>query len=546
MKRILINATQAEEFRVAMIDGQYLYDLDIEPFENKQKKSNIYKGKIEHIRHNLEAAFVNYGEERHGFLPLKDLYRSYNKDQVQCGQEILVQVDKDERGTKGAALTTQISIPGRFLVLMPNKPNSSGISRRMAEEERNQIQEELGKLTIPEGMSVIARTASINRHFEDFKSDLEYLMNLWRLIDDAAKTHPTPALIYKENNVVIRALRDYMREDIAEVLIDDPQVFKQAQDFVRQVMPSFLDKLKLYNDPVHLFSRYQIEEQIESAYKRNIRLRSGASIVIDHTEALTSIDVNSSSSKKGKDIEEMALKINMEAATEIVRQIKIRDLGGLIVIDFIDMEIRNNRKRLEGHMQKLLKDDRARVQIEAISKFGLLEMSRQRIRSSLRESSQIVCPRCNGQGSIRDIESLSLSILRLIAEEAIKENTIQIHTKVPIEIAAFLLNEKRQFLSSIEQNANIKVIVIPNPHMETPEFKVQRIKDKNFAKESHHLIPKPEEISVAKIITPEVLKKYPKPAVDQGMHIKRYRGRNPLRRIWSFLMGHEYWNDYRQ
>ncbi|MFY0664014.1 MAG: ribonuclease E [Natronospirillum sp.] len=488
MKRMLINATQSEEIRVALVDGQFLYDLDIETGSREQKKANIYKGKITRVEPSLEAAFVDFGSDRHGFLPLKEISRSYFrdpnvqgriniKDVLAEGTEVIVQVDKEERGTKGAALTTLISLAGRYLVLMPNNPRAGGISRRIEGEERAQLKDALNGVKIPEGMGVIVRTAGIGRTAEELQWDLDYLLQLWETIDATAKTRPSPFLILQESNVIIRAIRDYLRQDIGEVLIDAPAVYEYALDFVRKVMPTFEQKIKLYQDAVPLFSRYQIEAQIESAFQREVKLPSGGSIVIDPTEALVSIDINSSRATKGVDIEETAFNTNCEAADEIARQLRLRDMGGLVVIDFIDMSQSRHQREVENRLKAATDADRARIQIGRISRFGLLEMSRQRLRPSLGETSGIVCPRCEGHGIIRDVKSLALAILRLVEEESFKERTAQVRCIVPMSVATFLLNEKREALAKIEKEHKVQVLVIPNPDMETPHYDVLRVRD---------------------------------------------------------------------
>ncbi|MCH8550996.1 MAG: ribonuclease E, partial [Natronospirillum sp.] len=488
MKRMLINATQSEEIRVALVDGQFLYDLDIENGSHEQKKANIYKGRITRVEPSLEAAFVDFGSDRHGFLPLKEIARTYFKDPnvqgrvnikevVAEGTEVIVQVDKEERGTKGAALTSLVSLAGRYLVLMPNNPRAGGISRRIEGEERAQLKDALRGVTIPDGMGVIVRTAGIGRTAEELQWDLDYLMQLWESIDSAAKERPAPFLILQESNVIIRAIRDYLRQDIGEVLIDNKAVYDHALDFVRKVMPHFEAKVKLYEDQVPLFSRYQIEAQIESAFQREVKLPSGGSIVIDPTEAFVAIDINSSRATKGGDIEETALNTNLEAADEIARQLRLRDMGGLVVIDFIDMSSSRNQKEVENRLKNATDSDRARVQIGRISRFGLLEMSRQRLRPSLGETSGVVCPRCEGHGVIRDVKSLSLAILRLMEEESFKERTAQVRCIVPMPVATFLLNEKRENLASIETTQKVQVVVIPNPDMVTPHYEVTRIRD---------------------------------------------------------------------
>ncbi|QTP58692.1 ribonuclease E [Billgrantia antri] len=493
MKRMLINATQPEELRVALVDGQRLYDLDIESGAREQKKANIYRGKITRVEPSLEAAFVDFGADRHGFLPLKEISREYFlkeasgrpsiKEVLKEGQEVIVQVDKEERGNKGAALTTFISLAGRFLVLMPNNPRAGGISRRIEGDERTQLKEAMGQLSVPEKMGVIVRTAGIGRSSEELQWDLNYLVQVWESITEEAGKRPAPFLIYRESDVIIRAMRDYLRQDIGEVLIDDPTVHQRALAFIRQVMPSYQQKIKLYADEVPLFSRFQIESQIETAYEREVKLPSGGSIVIDHTEALVSIDINSARATRGSDIEETALQTNLEAADEIARQLRLRDIGGLVVIDFIDMSPARNQREVENRMRDALKLDRARVQIGRISRFGLMEMSRQRLRPSLGETSGVVCPRCNGQGTIRDVRSLSLSIMRLIEEEAMKERSAQIRAILPVPVATYLLNEKRAVLSDIEKRQDVRVLVLPNPDMDTPHYDVQRLRDDHIEEE---------------------------------------------------------------
>ncbi len=494
MKRMLINATQQEELRVALVDGQRLYDLDIESGSRKQKKANIYKGRITRVEPSLEAAFVDFGSERHGFLPLKEISREYYtgnssgrpsiKDVIREGQEVIVQVDKEERGNKGAALTTLVSLAGRYLVLMPNNPRAGGISRRIEGEERTQLREAMAQLDIPSEMGVIVRTAGLGRSAEELQWDLNYLLQVWNSIQTAVQGRQAPFLVYQESNVTIRAVRDYLRQDIGEVLVDNPKVYKEALDFISQVMPQYQNRVKLYSDDTPLFNRFQIESQIETAFQREVKLPSGGSIVIDPTEALVSIDINSARATRGGDIEETARNTNLEAAEEIARQLRLRDIGGLIVIDFIDMGSNKNQRDVENRMREALQMDRARVQLGRISRFGLLEMSRQRLRPSLEETSGIVCPRCNGQGTIRDIHSLSLSILRLVEEEALKERTSEIRAHVPVAVGTFLLNEKRDAISRIEKRSRSRVLVIPNPHMDTPQFEVQRLRDDQVAEES--------------------------------------------------------------
>ena len=497
MKRMLINATQPEELRVALVDGQRLYDLDIESGAREQKKANIYRGKITRIEPSLEAAFVDFGAERHGFLPLKEISRDYFvkepssgrpsiKEVLKEGQEVIVQVDKEERGNKGAALTTFISLAGRFLVLMPNNPKAGGISRRIEGEERSQLKEAMNQLSVPDRMGLIVRTAGIGRSAEELQWDLDYLVQVWESITSEAGKRPAPFLIYRESNVIIRAMRDYLRQDIGEVLIDSEAVHQEALAFIRQVMPSYQQKIKLYVDEVPLFSRFQIESQIETAYEREVKLPSGGSIVIDHTEALVSIDINSARATRGSDIEETALQTNLEAADEIARQLRLRDIGGLVVIDFIDMSPARNQREVENRMRDALKLDRARVQIGRISRFGLMEMSRQRLRPSLGETSGVVCPRCVGQGTIRDVRSISLSIMRLIEEEAMKERSAQIRAILPVPVATYLLNEKRAVLADIERRQEVRVVLLPSPDMDTPHYDVQRLRDDHVEEEGAH------------------------------------------------------------
>ena len=487
MKRMLINATQQEELRVALVDGQKLFDLDIETPSREQKKSNIYKGLITRVEPSLEAAFVDYGAERHGFLPFKEIARSFLdpekagnggrpnvRESIKEGQEIVIQIDKEERGNKGAALTTFISLAGRYLVLMPNNPRAGGVSRRIEGDDRQEIREALRDLDIPNGMGLIVRTAGVGRSVEELQWDLDYLKQVWEAIQGASASKKAPYLIYQESNIIIRALRDYLRPDIGEILIDNASIYQQAQDFIRQVMPHNQNKLKLYQEHTPLFTRFQIESQIETAYLREVKLPSGGSVVIDYTEALVSIDINSARATKGADIEETALSTNLEAAEEIARQLRLRDLGGLIVIDFIDMAATRNQREVENRLREDLKLDRARVQVGRISRFGLLEMSRQRLRPSLDEASHVLCPRCSGQGSIRNVQSLALALVRLIEEEALKEKTGQVLVQTPVKVATFLLNEKRAAIQSIEKQRNIRIIVIPNETLETPHFEILR------------------------------------------------------------------------
>ncbi|MFC3656146.1 Rne/Rng family ribonuclease [Xanthomonas hyacinthi] len=495
MKRMLINATQAEELRVAIVDGQTLYDIDIEQPSKEQKKSNIYKGRITRLEPSLEAAFVEYGGERHGFLPLKEISRDYfqagvdhNKatirELLREGQEVVVQVDKEERGNKGAALTTFISLAGRYMVLMPNSPSAGGVSRRIEGEDRAALKEALDKLNIPDDMGVIIRTAGVGRDAEELQWDLDYLLQVWKSIAEAALAKPAPFLIYQESRLIIRALRDYLRADIGEILVDTVEMYGDAQEFMQQVMPQSLRKLKHYTDDIPLFNRFQIESQIEAAYERSVRLPSGGSIVVDQTEALTAVDVNSSRATKGSDIEDTAFQTNLEAAEEVARQLRLRDLGGLVVIDFIDMASNKHQREVENRLQNALKYDRARVQIGRISRFGLLEMSRQRLRPSLGESSQIVCPRCDGHGRMRSVESMSLSIIRVAEEHAMKENTGQVLVQAPVEIANYLLNEKRRALSEIEKRHDAPIVIVADEQLHTPHYEVTRLRENELGEES--------------------------------------------------------------
>jgi len=510
MKRMLINATQPEELRVAIADGQNLVDLDIEVPAQEQKKSNIYKGRITRVEPSLEACFVEFGSERHGFLPLKEIAREYFsesaakaldagervdiKDAVEGGQEVIIQVEKEERGTKGAALTTFISLAGRYLVLMPNNPRAGGVSRQVTGEDRKMIQDALRELDAPKDMGLIVRTAGVGREVEDLQWDLNYLLQLWEAILAAAGSRKAPFLIYQESNVIIRALRDHMREDIGEILIDSEQVFEDARDFLQQVMPHNLRKLKRYDEQTPLFSRFQIESKIESAFAREVRLPSGGAVVIDHTEALLSIDINSSRATKGADIEETALQTNLEAAEEIARQLRLRDLGGLVVIDFIDMNSREAQRDVENKLREAMRADKARVQIGRISRFGLLELSRQRLRPSLGESSHIVCPRCDGYGSIRSIESLALAIIRLAEEESMKDNTGRVIVQAPLAVANFLLNEKRDVVNNIEHRTKTPVTIVANHLMETPRYQIQRLRTSEAVEEPSYAIAQGDEV----------------------------------------------------
>lgn len=500
MKRILINATQQEELRVAIVDGQKLYNLDIEVPSKAQNKANIFKGVITRVEPSLEACFVNYGSDRHGFLPMKEIVRDYYqtgadgkipkgkvsiKDVIKEGQEVVVQVEKPERGNKGAALTTKVSLAGRYLVLMPTEPRAGGISRRIEGDDRNMVREAMDGLNVPDEMGTIVRTAGIGRSSEELQWDVDYLVTLWNAISTASEERKAPFLIYQDSSIIIRALRDHYNSDIGEIIVDDEKVFQQAQEFVQQVMPHNLRKLKFYQERVPLFNRFQIETQIESAFQREVSLPSGGAIVIDHTEALISIDVNSARATKGGDIEDTARNTNLEAADEVARQLRLRDLGGLVVIDFIDMTANKNQREVESRLKSALKHDRARVQIGRISRFGLLEMSRQRLRPSLGESSQEVCPVCSGHGTIRGVESLSLSILRLLEEEAIKDKTGRLVAHLPVEVATFLLNEKRKEIAGIEQRHDVEVIMVPNQQLVRPHFRVERIREDDQDHASH-------------------------------------------------------------
>jgi ribonuclease E len=513
MKRMLFNATHSEELRVAIVDGQKLLDLDIETTGKEQRKSNIYKGVITRIEPSLEAAFVDYGADRHGFLPFKEVSRAFFlnpdadparlriQDALKEGQELIVQIDKDERGNKGAALTTFISLAGRYLVLMPNNPRGGGVSRRIEGEERNELRDIIAQLEVPSGMSVIARTAGIGRSAEELGWDLNYLLQLWRAIETAAKQQSGAFLIYQDASLVIRAIRDYFHQDIGEILIDTESIFEQAQQFMGHVMPQNVNRVKLYKDDVPLFSRFQIEHQIETAYSRQVPLPSGGAVVIDHTEAMVAIDVNSARATKGSDIEETALRTNLEAAEEIARQLRLRDLGGLVVIDFIDMESAKNQRDVENRLRDSLRFDRARVQTGKISRFGLLELSRQRLQTSLGETSHIACPRCSGTGHIRSIESTALHILRILQEESMKENTAAVHAQVPVDVATYLLNEKRSEFHLMEQRLKVNCLLIPNIHLETPNYTVTRLRhdelnQNDITQPSYTLVAVPPEDGV--------------------------------------------------
>jgi len=531
MKRMLFNATQAEELRVAIVDGQKLIDLDIESAAKEQRKSNIYKGVITRIEPSLEACFVNYGEERHGFLPFKEISRTYFaqgvdpgrakiSEALREGQEVLVQVDKDERGNKGAALTTYISLAGRYLVLMPNNPRGGGVSRRVEGDERAELRDIIDQMEVPQGMSLIARTAAIGRTLEELQWDMNYLFQLWTAIEGAATQQTGPFLIYLEGSLVIRAIRDYFHSEIGEILIDTDDVYEQARAFMGTVMPSNVNRVKRYRDDVPLFSRFQIEHQIESAYSRHVNLPSGGAVVIDHTEALVSVDVNSGRATKGSDIEETALRTNLEAADETARQLRLRDLGGLIVIDFIDMESPKNQREVENRLRDGLRFDRARVQMGKISRFGLMELSRQRLRPALAETSYITCPRCTGTGHIRSTESAALHILRILEEEAMKDNTAAVHTQVPVDVATFLLNEKRADLATIELRHKVNILIIPNVHLETPQHVIERLRHDDLNQEdrtqpSYRMAIEPEPLALQTAAQAEAAKPRQEAAIKQ-------------------------------
>ena len=532
MKRMLFNATQAEELRVAIVDGQNLLDLDIETLGKEQRKGNIYKGIITRIEPSLEACFVDYGTDRHGFLPFKEVSRSYFQDYeggrariqdvLKEGMEVIVQVEKDERGNKGAALTTFISLAGRYLVLMPNNPRGGGVSRRIEGEERQELKAAMAELDIPNGMSIIARTAGIGRSAEELEWDLNYLKQLWQAIEEAGKAHHDPYLLFMESSLLIRAIRDYFRPDIGEILVDNQEVYDQVAEFMSYVMPSNVGRLKLYQDHTPLFSRFQIEHQIESAFSRSVSLPSGGAIVIDHTEALVSIDVNSARATRGSDIEDTAFKTNMEAAEEVARQMRLRDLGGLVVIDFIDMENPKHQRDVENVLRDALKKDRARVQMGKLSRFGLLELSRQRLKPALGESSHVACPRCAGTGVIRGIESTALHVLRIIQEEAMKDNTGEVRAQVPVDVATFLLNEKRAELFAMEERLDVNVVLIPNIHLENPHYEINRIRIDDVEEDgepSYKRVAEPEEDESAKPFGSEKAKAArPEPAVKGVRH----------------------------
>ena len=562
MKRMLINASHTEEVRVAMVDGQRLYDLDIENRTREQKKSNIYKGRITRVEPSLEAAFVDYGAERHGFLPLKEISREYFKkgaseggkvriqDALREGQEVVVQVEKEERSNKGAALTTFISLAGRYLVLMPNNPRAGGISRRIEGDERADLREAMRGLDIPDGMCAIVRTAGIGRATEELQWDFNYLLQLWNTITEESSKAKAPHFLFQESNVIVRAIRDYLRQDVGEVIVDGEEAYALAAAFIKTVMPDFTSKVKFYQDEIPLFNRYQIENQIETAFCREVTLPSGGSIVIDITEAMVSVDINSARATKGGDIEETAFNTNKEAAEEVARQLRLRDVGGLIVIDFIDMLNTRHQKEVENKMRDALEVDRARVQVGRISRFGLLEMSRQRLRPSLEETMSRTCPRCKGQGTIRGTRSLALSILRLVEEEAQKEFSREIRAIVPVPVATFLLNEKRKEVSDIETRNKIKVTVLPNTEMETPHFEVVRIRnqdedDSDFSYRLANELSKSEEEVVTDTATPQNL---PKPAVNTMIpstpapviatpEVVKEKSPGLVKRLWASMFG---------
>tara|TARA_B100001094_G_scaffold55274_1_gene50819 strand:+ start:3736 stop:6438 length:2703 start_codon:yes stop_codon:yes gene_type:complete len=560
---MLINASHTEEVRVAMVDGQRLYDLDIENRTREQKKSNIYKGKVTRVEPSLEAAFIDYGMERHGFLPLKEISREYFKkgagnggkvrvqDALKEGQEVIVQVEKEERSNKGAALTTFISLAGRYLVLMPNNPRAGGISRRIEGEERADLREAMRGLDIPEGMGAIVRTAGIGRATEELQWDFNYLLQLWNTITDESKKARAPHFLFQESNVIVRAIRDYLRQDVGEVIVDSEEAYNLAAAFIGTVMPDFTSKVKFYQDEIPLFNRYQIENQIETAFCREVSLPSGGSIVIDVTEAMISIDINSARATKGGDIEETAFNTNKEAAEEIARQLRLRDVGGLIVIDFIDMLNSRHQKEVENKMRDALEVDRARVQVGRISRFGLLEMSRQRLRPSLEETMSRTCPRCKGQGTIRGTRSLALSILRLVEEEAQKEFSREIRAIVPIPVATFLLNEKRKEILAIESRNNIQVTVLPNTEMQTPDFEVVRIRNQDadssdFSYKLANELSKPEEEVISEANAPQALAKpavktvipsTPAPVIAQAQSIAPEKSQSFVKRLWATMFG---------
>ncbi|MFI4938182.1 MAG: ribonuclease E/G [Candidatus Berkiellales bacterium] len=557
-KRMLINATQREELRVALVDGQVLYDLDIERTGRKQNKGSIFKAEITRVEQSLDAVFVDYGATRHGFLPFKEISKEYFnpaavesgrtniRDLLKPGQELIVQVDKEERGNKGAALTTFVGLAGCYLVLMPNNPRAGGISRRIEGDERNELKDALNQLPLPDGMGLIIRTAGVGRNIEELRWDLEVLLSQWQAIMHAAKERRAPFLIHRESDVIIRALRDHLRPDISEILVDTEEAYQHAKEHVQTVRPDFVDRIKLYHDPIPLFSRFHIENQIESAFKREIALENGASIAIDPTEALIAIDINSARATEGSDIEETALQSNLAAAKEIARQLRLRDIGGLIVIDFIDMSSTRHQRMVENHLREELKADRARIQLGRISRFGLLEMSRQRLRPSLGDASQMACPRCEGQGTIRTIQSLALTLMRIIEDAAMKENILQVVLQVPVDLAAYLLNEKKEATIELERRHEIRILIVPNPHLVTPQYEITLLKEDEAVKQS--AVPSYEfvtkEVKAAEILTHVVDEKLDEPAIKHftaptppapPSSSPRYQGL--MRRLWSALFG---------
>lgn len=555
MKRMLINATQPDELRVAITEDSILIDLDIEHPGHEQKKSNIYKGRITSIEPSLGAVFVDYGSERHGFLPLKEVSREYfisdveNLEDIDIrkvlkeGQELVVQIEKEERGTKGAALTTFISLAGSYLVLMPNNPRAGGISRRIEGEERDHLKETINKLNLPEGMGIIIRTAGVEKSVEELKWDLDVLLRYWEAIKQAAIAKPGPYLIHQESDVIIRAIRDYLRQDTEEIIIDEPSIFERAKNYLSQVRPDFTSRIKLYSDHLPLFSRFQIEQQIEEAYQSEVRLPSGGSIVIDLTEALVSVDINSARATKGGNIEETAHNTNLEAADEIARQLRIRDIGGLIVIDFIDMTSTKNQRDVENRLREALHFDRARIQVGRISRFGLLEMSRQRLRASLSRSTQITCPRCSGRGTIRGVESMSLSIIHLIQEHASRSQDAVIQVQLPVDTATYLLNEKRDTIKSIENHSTIEIVIVPNPHLVSPQYQIKEVKDEHGkGTPSYQLAKMPKVEATSKKASAR--KKVSEPAINQYLTSSvstapRKASKGMVKRLWEIMFGTE-------
>jgi ribonuclease E len=558
MKEMLINATQSEELRVAIVElgRKMLLDLIVERQSYKTKSGNIYYGTVTSVEQSLDAAFVNFGSERHGFLPLKEVaLEHFNslaadkseriniKDILKEGQTLMVQVEKEERGNKGAALTTFISLAGSYLVLMPNNPRAGGISRRVEGDERDELREVLSNLVVPEGMGVIIRTAGVGKNLPELQWDLNVLLKQWEAIQQASTEHSPPFLIHQESDVVIRSIRDYLRQDINQIVIDDAATFEKAKNYIQQIRPDFVDRVKLYSSHVPLFNHYQIEHQIESAHQREVRLRSGGSIVIDHSEALVAVDINSARSTKGGDIEETALNTNLEAAEEIARQLRLRDIGGLIVIDFIDMTPVRHQREVENHLRNALKLDRARIQVGRISRFGLLEMSRQRLRPSLGEATQVVCSRCNGWGTIRGIESMALAIIRIVEEDAIKPHTAQIQVQVPIDVATFIINEKRELIASIEKHHKVSILIIPHPEMETPRYKIKRLTDDEISntgkmRASYKLL----EVAETELAFKKITDKAEEPAVktiypSEPLPVGKKSGSGLIKRLWTTMFG---------